>query len=230
MTKRQAAKITFENENVAETIKENAARIFAGFPKIKVKYGRDKDSRDNTPPPPEAQHREIPSRDIDSNPFSGEVYDGGIENNFKITRTVSPLVKSGSSAGSSSGSSTVTFGGQPSTSITSGSQPSTSGSKPTEKASDKGFSSFLKKSKTAENFQDTADNAELEQMAQKRFTILESRDAELRDLLANVRDGAQVGICYDLCPEKERYRRIVQSDIAGFEKENGKVNLGRFSD
>ena len=229
MTKRQAAKITFENETVAETIKENAARIFAGFPKIKVKFGRDKDSRDNTPPP-EAQHREIPSRDIDSNPFSGEVYDGGIENNFKITRTVSPLVKSGSSAGSSSGSSTVTFGGQPSTSITSGSQPSTSGSKPTEKASDKGFSSFLKKSKTAENVQDTADNAELEQMAQKRFTILESRDAELRDLLANVRDGAQVGICYDLCPEKERYRRIVQSDIAGFEKENGKVNLGRFSD
>ena len=227
MTKRQAAKITFENETVAETIKENAARIFAGFPKIKVKYGRDKDSRDNTPPPPEAQHREMPSRDTDSNPFSGEVYDGGIENNFKITRTVSPLVKSGSSAGSSS---TVTFGGQPSTSITSGSQPSTSGSKPTEKASDKGFSSFLKKSKTAENVQDTADNAELEQMAQKRFTILESRDAELRDLLANVRDGAQVGICYDLCPEKERYRRIVQSDIAGFEKENGKVNLGRFSD
>ena len=92
--------------------------------------------------------------------------------------------------------------------------------------SDKGFSSFLKKSKPAENVQDTADHAELEQMAQKRFTILESRDAELRDLLANVRDGAQVGICYDLCPEKERYRRIVQSDIAGFEKENGKVNLG----
>ena len=92
--------------------------------------------------------------------------------------------------------------------------------------SDKGFSSFLKKSKPAENVQDNADNAELEQMAQKRFTILESRDAELRDLLANVRDGAQVGICYDLCPEKERYRRIVQSDIAGFEKENGKVNLG----
>ena len=93
--------------------------------------------------------------------------------------------------------------------------------------SKKGFSSFLKKSKTAENVQDTADNVELEQMAQKRFTILESRDAELRDLLANVRDGAQVGICYDLCPEKERYRRIVQSDIAGFEKENGKVNLGK---
>ena len=37
--------------------------------------------------------------------------------------------------------------------------------------SDKGFSSFLKKSKPAENVQDTADNAELEQMAQKRFTI-----------------------------------------------------------
>ena len=114
MTKRQAAKVHFENETVAETIKENASRIFAGFPKIRVKYGRDKDSRDNT----------------------------------------------------------------------------------------------------------------RQQMAQKRFTILESRDAELRDLLANVRDGAQVGICYDLCPEKERYRRIVQSDIAGFEKENGKVNLG----
>ena len=93
--------------------------------------------------------------------------------------------------------------------------------------SDKGFSSFLKKSKPTENVQDTADNVELEQMAQKRFTILESRDAELRELLANVRDGAQVGICYDLCPEKERYRRIVQSDIAGFEKENGKVNLGK---
>ena len=27
------------------------------------------------------------------NPFGGEVYDGGIENNFKITRTVSPLAK-----------------------------------------------------------------------------------------------------------------------------------------
>ena len=40
----------------------------------------------------------------------------------------------------------------------------------------------MKKSKTAENVQDTADNVELEQMAQKRFTILESRDAELRDL------------------------------------------------
>ena len=159
------------------------------------------------------------------NPFGGEVYDGGIENNFKITRTVSPLVKPGSSTGPP----TVTFGGQSSNPI---GQPSTSQSalsKPqisTEKTSDKGFSSFLKKSKPAENVQDTADNAELEQMAQKRFTILESRDAELRDLLANVRDGAQVGICYDLCPEKERYRRIVQSDIAGFEKENGKVNLG----
>ena len=123
----------------------------------------------------------------------------------------------------------MTFGGQSSNPI---GQPSTSQSalsKPqisTEKTSDKGFSSFLKKSKPVENVQDTADNAELEQMAQKRFTILESRDAELRDLLANVRDGAQVGICYDLCPEKERYRRIVQSDIAGFEKENGKVNLG----
>ena len=58
--------------------------------------------------------------------------------------------------------------------------------------------------------QSTASNAELEQIAQKRFSVLESRDAELRDLLANVRDGAQVGICYDLCPEKERYRRIVQ--------------------
>merc|ERR1711962_1156159 len=93
VTKRQAAKITFENESVAETIKENASKIFAGYPKIKVKYGRDKDSRDNTPPPqPEAPSRELQSRDID-NPFGGEVYDGGIENNFKITRTVSPLVK-----------------------------------------------------------------------------------------------------------------------------------------
>ena len=27
------------------------------------------------------------------NPFGGEVYDGGIENNFKVTRTVSPLAK-----------------------------------------------------------------------------------------------------------------------------------------
>ena len=27
------------------------------------------------------------------NPFGGEVYDGGIENNFKVTRTVFPLAK-----------------------------------------------------------------------------------------------------------------------------------------
>ena len=135
MTKRQAAKVHFENEAVAERIKENASRIFAGFPKIKVKYGRDKDSRDNTPPPPDVPTREIPSRDSDSNPFGGEVYDGGIENNFKITRTVSPLVKPGSS-------SAVTFGGQSSSTCTIG-QPTTSQSafsKPqssTEKTSDK---------------------------------------------------------------------------------------------
>ena len=131
MTKRQAAKVHFENETVAERIKENASRIFAGFPKIKVKYGRDKDNRDNTPPPPEVPTREIPSLDSDSNPFGGEVYDGGIENNFKITRTVSPLVKPGSS-------SAVTFADQSSTSI---GQPTTSQfSKPqssTEKTSDK---------------------------------------------------------------------------------------------
>ena len=133
MTKRQAAKVHFENETIAEAIKENASRIFAGFPKIKVKYGRDKDSRDNTPPPPEVPTREIPSRDSDSNPFGGEVYDGGIENNFKITRTVSPLVKPGSS-------SAVTFAGQSNTSIGQPTSSQSAFSKPqssTEKISDK---------------------------------------------------------------------------------------------
>ena len=136
MTKRQAAKVHFENETVAETIKENASRIFAGFPKIKVKYGRDKDSRDNTPPPQEAPSREIASRDSDSNPFGGEVYDGGIENNFKITRTVSPLVKPGSSSNLTFVSQSSTPIGQSTTSQSAFSKSQSS----SEKTSDKGQS------------------------------------------------------------------------------------------
>ena len=51
VTRRQAAKVTFESESIAETIKNNAKKIFADYPSIRVKYGREKDSRDNTPPP-----------------------------------------------------------------------------------------------------------------------------------------------------------------------------------
>ena len=46
--------------------------------------------------------------------------------------------------------------------------------------------------------------------AESRQKQLDNRDKELRELIAEMRDGAQVGICRDLCPEKERYRRMVQ--------------------
>ena len=46
--------------------------------------------------------------------------------------------------------------------------------------------------------------------AESRLKQLDNRDKELRELIAEMRDGAQVGICPDLCPEKERYRRMVQ--------------------
>ena len=35
----------------------------------------------------------------------------------------------------------------------------------------------------------------------------------------------KVGICLDLCPEKERYRRMVQHDISSFELEDGLTRM-----
>ena len=52
-------------------------------------------------------------------------------------------------------------------------------------------------------------------LAGKRLERLETRDKELREKIQEIRDGAQIGICADLCPEKERYRRWVQQDISG---------------
>ena len=42
MTKQPRVKIWFENEKVAEEIKENATTIFAGYPKITVSYEIEK--------------------------------------------------------------------------------------------------------------------------------------------------------------------------------------------
>ena len=33
----------------------------------------------------------------------------------------------------------------------------------------------------------------------------EEGDIEARELISQIRDGAQVGVCIDLCSEKERY-------------------------
>ena len=52
-------------------------------------------------------------------------------------------------------------------------------------------------------------------LAGKRLERMVTRDKELREKIQEIRDGAQIGICEDLCPERERYRRWVQQDISG---------------
>jgi germinal-center associated nuclear protein len=64
-------------------------------------------------------------------------------------------------------------------------------------------------------------------LAEKRFKILETRDKVVRDvLIQELREGAQVGICADLCPEKEIYRRWTQQDISVLEfNSNGQIDI-----
>ena len=59
-------------------------------------------------------------------------------------------------------------------------------------------------------------------LAVQRYKKLEARDVEIKGLIQDIRDGAQVGICFDLCSEKERYRRWTQSDISVFELDENK--------
>lgn len=70
----------------------------------------------------------------------------------------------------------------------------------------------------------TADQVDSD-LAGRRLERLEARDKDVRELVSEIRDGAQIGICLDLCSEKERYRRWTQQDISVFElDENGQMS------
>lgn len=87
------------------------------------------------------------------------------------------------------------------------------------------IASFMKKKgQEKKTITRTSDDLVDIDLATRRLERLESRDKEVRQLISEIRDGAQVGLCIDLCSEKERYRRWIQQDISVFElDENGKV-------
>ena len=54
-------------------------------------------------------------------------------------------------------------------------------------------------------------------LARIRLDKLNSRAAGIRHVVASIRDEAQIGICTDLCSERERYKRWIQQDLSVFE-------------